>query len=68
MAGLASEAKAGRVTASKLVRENPAKALYEQPPAGSVSCYDLARDLAGTFKGLPRDLAHNSKRMRGFSQ
>jgi hypothetical protein len=44
------------------------KGLHEQPPAGEVSCYDLARDLAGTVKGLPRDLADNPKYMEGFGQ
>jgi hypothetical protein len=37
-------------------------------PAGAVSCYDLARDLAGTVKGLPKDLADNPKYMKGFGQ
>ena len=34
----------------------------------AVSCYDLARDLAGTVKGLPKDLADNPKYMEGFGQ
>ena len=32
------------------------------------SCYDLARDLAGTVKGLPRDIATNPKYMEGFGE
>jgi hypothetical protein len=60
---LAREAKARRVTKSSLVRESLEKALLEQPSAGAVSCYDLARDLAGTLKGLPKDLAGNPKYM-----
>ena len=36
--------------------------------AGGVSCYDLARDLAGAVKGLPKDLADNPKYMRGFGE
>ena len=56
------------MTKSWLVRKNLEKGLHEQPPAGSVSCYDLARDLAGTVKGLPKDLADNPKYMEGFGQ
>ena len=43
LAQLTSEAKARRVTRSRLVRESLEKALNERPSAGSVSCYDLAR-------------------------
>jgi hypothetical protein len=63
---LGKEAKTGRVTKSWLVRESLKKGLHEQPPAGAVSCYGLARDLAGTVKGLPKDLADNPKYMQGF--
>jgi len=65
---LGKEAKARRVTKSHLVRESLEKGLHEQPAAGAVSCYDLARDLAGTVKGLPKDLADNPKYMEGFGQ
>jgi hypothetical protein len=56
------------VTKSWLVRESLEKGLHGQPPAGAVSCYDLARDLAGSVKGLPKDLADNPKYMDGFGQ
>jgi hypothetical protein len=65
---LAKEAKARRVTRSWLVRESLEKRLHEQPPAGAVSCYDLARDLGGSVKGLPEDLAENPKYMDGFGR
>ncbi len=68
LAQLDGEAKTRRVTKSRLVRESLEKGLHEQPPAGAVSCYDLARDLAGTVKGLPKDLADNPKYMEGFGQ
>lgn len=48
--------------------EEVAKGPNEQPSTGAVSCYDLARDLAGTVKGLPKDLAHNPKYMEGFGE
>jgi predicted DNA-binding protein len=68
LAQLARRAKARRVTKSCLVRESLEMGLHEQPPAGAVSCYDLARDLAGSVKGLPGDLAGNPKYMEGFGQ
>ena len=60
-AQLGKESKTKRMTESQLVREGLEKGLDEQPAAGAVSCYDLARDLAGAVKGLPRDLADNPK-------
>jgi hypothetical protein len=63
---LETEAKARRVTKSWLVRESLEKTLRKRSPAGS--CYDLARGLAGTLKGLPEDLADNPKYMDGFGQ
>jgi hypothetical protein len=68
LAQLTSEAKARRVTRSRLVRKILEKALNEKPSAGSVSCYDLARDVAGSVKGLPRDLAANPKYMEDFGK
>jgi predicted transcriptional regulator len=63
-----SEAKARQVTKSWLVRDSLEKALRKQSPAGAISCYELARDLAGTLKGLPEDLADNPKYMKGFGR
>lgn len=68
LAQLASEAKARRVTKSFLVRESLERALYKRPLGGEVSCYDLARDLAGSVKGLPENLADDQKYMDGFGQ
>lgn len=62
------EAKARRVTKSSLVRESLQKALRKPSRAGSASCYDLARDLAGSVKGLPEDLADNPEYMKGFGR
>ncbi len=66
LAQLDHQAKARRVTKSWLVRESLVKALHEQPSAGTTSCYDLARDLAGTVKGLPKDLADDPRYMEDF--
>ena len=68
LAQLDTEAKARRVTKSAVVRKSLEQALRKQPPAGKASCYDLARDLAGSVKGLPSDLADNPKYMNGFGQ
>ncbi len=68
LAQLDKAAKARRVTKSWLMRESLEKALHEQPSVGAVSCYDLARDLAGSRKGLPKDLADNPKYMQDFGQ
>jgi hypothetical protein len=56
-AQLDCEAKARRVTKSWLLRESLAKALSGESPAGEVSCYDVAHDLAGSVRGLPEDVA-----------
>lgn len=65
---LDGEARARQVTKSALVRESLEKALRKPSQAGAVSCYDMARDLAGTVKGLPKDLATDPKYMEGFGQ
>ena len=56
------------MTKSFLVRESLEKSLRRQEAAGAVSCYELARDLAGAVKGLPEDLADDPLYMRGFGQ
>ena len=68
VADLAREAKARHMTKSQLVRESLERALHQRSSAGFVSCYDLARDLAGSVKGLPKDLAMNPKYMEGFGR
>jgi ribbon-helix-helix CopG family protein len=68
LAHLNTEAKSRRVTKSSLVRESLEKALRKPSPGRAASCYDLARDLAGTLKGLPKDLAENPKYMEGFGK
>ena len=68
LADLKREAKARRVSKSALVRESLEAALRRRPRRSAATCYDLARDLAGTIKGLPRDLASNPKYMEGFGE
>ena len=68
LAQLEREAEARRVTKSTLIRESLEKALCPQSRAGKLSCFDLARDLAGAVKGLPKNLVENPKYMEGFGQ
>ncbi len=68
IADLQREAKARRITKSALVRESVEATLRRRSRRDAASCYDLARDLAGTVKGLPRDLASNPKYMEGFGE
>ncbi len=65
---LESEAKARRVTKSELIREGLQAVLRRHPVSRKPSCYDLARDLAGSIKGLPEDLAINPKYMKDFGR
>jgi hypothetical protein len=67
LAVLKGEAKARGVTKSVLIRESLETALHRRPDRRAASCYDLARDLAGSVKGLPRDLV-SPKYMDGFGE
>ncbi len=63
-----TESRARGTTKSSLVRECLEKALAVPRSGTKVTCYDLAHDLAGSVKGLPRDLASNPKHMAGFGR
>ncbi len=65
---LESESRARGTTKSSLVRECLEKSLDTGAVGGKATCYDLARDLAGSLKGLPRDLATNPKHMESFGR
>jgi len=65
---LEAESRARRTTKSAVVRECLEKNLTARHPSDEASCYDLARDLAGSLKGLPRDLATNPKHLEGFGR
>jgi len=67
LAQLAKEAKVRGVTKSLLVRQSLETALRQKSSAAD-SCYDLAQDLAGTIKGLPKDLAENPEYLDGFGE
>jgi hypothetical protein len=65
---LEEQARARHTTKSSVVRECLEKALGARCTEGQATCYDLARDLAGSVKGLPPDLATNPKYLEGFGQ
>jgi hypothetical protein len=65
---LDAEAKARRITKSRLIRESLEQALHKRPQRRFVSAYDLARDVIGSLKGLHQDLATNPKYMEGFGE
>jgi len=65
---LKKESRKRRTTQSSLVRECLEKTLAPSSPSSEATCYDLAHDLAGSVKGLPRDLAINPKYMDGFGR
>lgn len=56
------------VTKSHLVREVLSQALETRASAEAGSCYDLAHDLAGCVKGIPKDLATNPAYLEAFGQ
>ena len=64
---LESEAKHRRVTKSALVRESLEMSLRKRPSEGA-SCYDLASDLAGSVRGLPKHIASKPKYMKDFGK
>lgn len=68
LAQLDREARARRMTKSSLVRESLASVLSKKSSANAPSCYDMARDLAGSVRGLPEDLTVNPEYMQGFGR
>lgn len=66
IAQLTRQAKARRVTKSCIVRDSLEKEFHQVRSEEEASCFDLACDLAGSIKGLPKDLAVNPRYMDGF--
>ena len=68
LAELEKESRLRRVNKSALVRAALERELSMANNKAEPSCYDLARDLAGSVKGLPKDIATNPKHMEGFGR
>ena len=65
---LEAESRARGTTKSSVVRQCLEKELGNRPVGDPATCYDLASDLVGSLKGLPRDLATNPKYLEGFGK
>jgi hypothetical protein len=68
LAALDAESRSRRMNKSALVRAALERELSSSKRTKIPSCYDLARDLAGSIKGLPKDIAVNPKYLRGFGE
>jgi hypothetical protein len=65
---LEKESRARGASKSFFVRECLEQSLGSKKKAGPPNFHDLARDLAGSIKNLPRDLGTNPGYMDGFGQ
>lgn len=65
---LDQESRQRRMTKSALVRVALERELQQPETAAGASWYDLARDLAGSLKKLPKDLATNPRYMENFGR
>ena len=65
---LEEESRLRRTNKSALVRAALERELSPMKAGRKPSCYDLARDLAGSIKGLPKDIATNPKYVEGFGK
>jgi hypothetical protein len=65
---LEEESRARQTTKSRVVRECLEAQLEPPSVPAKPSCYDLAHDLAGSLKGLPRDLATNPRYLQDFGK
>jgi hypothetical protein len=61
------ESRRRQVSKSAVIRACVERVLQETASGSTVSCYDLAQDLAGYLRG-PRDLATNPKYLEGFGE
>ena len=68
LAALDAESRSRRMNKSALVRAALERELSSSTRTKKPSCYDLARDLAGSIKGLPKDIAVNPKYLQGFGE
>lgn len=65
---LKTAARARKSTPAKVACEVIEKGLPESKLPPGTSVYDAVKDLAGSVRGLPRDLATNPKYMEGFGE
>lgn len=68
MTELSEEARTRQITKSSLVRESLERALHPINSRSPESCFDIARGMAGSIKGLPEDLADEPRYMEDFGK
>lgn len=68
LAKLEEESHRRHVNKSALVRHALEREFAASDAKQEASCFDLARDLAGSLKGLPKDIATNPKYLEGFGE
>jgi hypothetical protein len=68
LARLEEESVERDMTKSAVVRECLEQSFDTVRIGEKPSCYDLSRDLEGSIKGLPKDIATNPKYMEGFGE
>jgi hypothetical protein len=65
-AQLSAEARQKRVSKSSLIRAALERTYANGKSRRRPTVYELTKHLAGSVKGLPRDLSTNKKYMEGF--
>ena len=65
---LEKESRLRRTSKSSLVRAAIERELSDARTGARRTCYDLSADLAGSIRGLPRDLATNPRYLKDFGR
>lgn len=63
---LSAQARASGKTVLRMVREMLDRQLAEAGPPAMASLYDRSRDLCGSVRNTPRDLARNKQHLAGY--
>jgi predicted transcriptional regulator len=63
---LAAEARAKRTSKSAVIRDSLEKRFVASKTRARPTVYERTKHLAGSLKGLPKDLSSNKKHMEGF--
>jgi hypothetical protein len=61
-------ARERRLTSSTFIQATLEAALAPEMKPNEGSCYELAKDLAGSIRGLPKDLETNPRYMEDFGR
>jgi metal-responsive CopG/Arc/MetJ family transcriptional regulator len=61
-------AKRRQTSRSEVIRQLLEQGLRKPRQTEAASCYELAKDLCGSVKGVPRDLSTNKRHFEGFGK